>query len=335
MRRSPILVGIFLLVALAAYSTYWWVAAGKIEDAASAWARAAHERQLDVSWQSIRVTGYPFAFELKLGGTVASDKAVDPQVELHAPTLLARVRPWNFREVRLATPEGIATLLGQEPAPLARFGAASADATVALDGDGAATIWLNFYQPTSNAPLSLSARVARAWVMLPARPAVAHAGPAVGLLITALSLPAAPPEFSPSIDELGLGVTVMGALPAGPLREAAAVWRDSGGALELDHLDLRWGELGVTGSGTLALDSELQPVGGFSGAVSGYDKLMSALVAAGRIKASDARIARLALAMIGKIGPDGRPEITTSLTIQAGQMFLGPAKLGRAPHIDW
>jgi hypothetical protein len=69
--------------------------------------------------------------------------------------------------------------------------------------------------------------------------------------------------------------------------------------------------------------------------VSGFDQLLSALVASGRIKASDARIARLALAMLAKAGPEGRPEISTSFAIQDGQMYLGPAKLGPAPRIDW
>ncbi|MGC2413068.1 MAG: DUF2125 domain-containing protein, partial [Stellaceae bacterium] len=104
---------------------------------------------------------------------------------------------------------------------------------------------------------------------------------------------------------------------------------------ELDHLALRWGTLGVTGSGTLALDHDLQPIGAFSGAVEGYDALMSALVAAGRMRAGDARLARLALGMLAKPGPDGRPEIATSFTIQNGEMYLGPVKLGKVPRIDW
>ena len=62
---------------------------------------------------------------------------------------------------------------------------------------------------------------------------------------------------------------------------------------------------------------------------------MSALVAAGGMKPSDARLARIALAMLAKAGPDGRPAIATSFTIQNGQMFLGPAKLGPAPKIPW
>jgi hypothetical protein len=145
----------------------------------------------------------------------------------------------------------------------------------------------------------------------------------------------APPGLKDTIDEIGFGVTLMGAFPSGPLAQAAAKWRDSGGSLELDNLDLHWGDIRVTGSGTLALDNTLQPVGSLSGGVAGFDQLLTALVAAGRIKASDARMARLALALLAKPGPDGRPEITSSLSIQDGQMFLGPAKLGPAPRIDW
>src|SRR5205814_2198025 len=108
-----------------------------------------------------------------------------------------------------------------------------------------------------------------------------------------------------------------------------------GGTAEIDNLTLRWGTLAVRGSGTLALDYDLQPMGAFSGAVEGYDELMNALVAAGRMKASDARLARIGLAMLAKAGPSGRPAITASFTIQNGEMFLGPAKLGPAPKIPW
>ena len=149
------------------------------------------------------------------------------------------------------------------------------------------------------------------------------------------TVPQAPSPFRNLVDELAFGITVKGAIAAGPARQAAAAWRDTGGTAELDNFALRWGKLAITGSGTLALDSELQPIGGFSGAVEGYDELMSALVAAGRMKPSDARLARIALAMLAKAGPDGRPAIATSFTIQNGQMFLGPAKLGPAPKIAW
>jgi hypothetical protein len=91
----------------------------------------------------------------------------------------------------------------------------------------------------------------------------------------------------------------------------------------------------VSGIGTLALDRDLQPVGGFSGAVEGYDGILTALVKSGHMRAEQAGLARLALTLLARAGPDGRPEIATSFTIENGEMYLGPARLGPAPRFVW
>jgi hypothetical protein len=339
MRRATILrlLGVVLLIGFAAYSAYWWIAAGRIKLAAGDWAQAAHARQLDVAWQTIRVSGYPFAFRLELGDPVLTDKAANPPVEVRAPALSVSAWPWNFHALWLTAPTGIGALFGPGSAPLARLDAEAADGAVALGDDGRVTIWLTLVQPKAEAGVAIGARAASAWIILPPRSSPEHAEPELGVaaLIDGIAIPAAPLDFSKTIEQLGVGATLTGKLPAGPLKDALSGWRDAGGTLVLDHLDLRWGALGVTGSGTLALDADLQPVGSLTGAISGYDQLMNALVAAGRIKASDARVARLALAMLGRVGPDGRPEIATSLRVQNGEMFLGPAKLGRIPSINW
>jgi hypothetical protein len=46
-------------------------------------------------------------------------------------------------------------------------------------------------------------------------------------------------------------------------------------------------------------------------------------------------VAQIALSALAKRGPDGKPQIATSFTIQNGKMYLGPAKLGDAPRIVW
>jgi hypothetical protein len=69
--------------------------------------------------------------------------------------------------------------------------------------------------------------------------------------------------------------------------------------------------------------------------IKGYDQILSALVQNGQMRASDAGLARIALTFLAKAGPDGKPEIRTAFTIQNGEMFLGPAKLGRTPRITW
>lgn len=338
MRRTTlvVLIGI-LVVGLGAYSAFWWIASGKIKLAAGDWAQAAHDKHIDASWQDIRVTGFPFSFRLELSDAVVSDKAAGMPVELRAPLLSASAWPWNYRRFWLAAPNGVTVLAGADDAPVAKFTASAADGAVALALDGSPTVWLTLYRPKVDAAGALSARVADFWITLPAHPPASHTEPDIAgaMLLADLVVPAAPPGFSNTVDEVGLGITVMGDMPAASLRQALAAWRDAGGTLQLDHFDLRWGGIGATASGTLALDGDLQPIASLSGAISGYEQLLNALVAAGRVKASDARTARLVLSMLGHPGPDGHSQISTSFAIQDGEMRLGPAMLGKAPHIDW
>ena len=339
MRRSTVfrLAGAILVIGIGAYSVYWWVAAGKIKEAAAAWQQSQRAQKVDATWRALRVAGYPLAFRLEASNFSLKDNASNPPVELAAPTLSASLKPWNFHNFWFSAPDGVSVALGGSAAPLAKLDAEHGSGAVALANDGGANLWLTLYHPKTTALATLGARALNAWVTLPPGAPATHldTGLALALEVEDLGLPAAPPGFNPTVDDIGFGVTLMGDFPAGPLRQAATQWRDQGGTIELDHLDLRWGDMEINGTGTLALDDDLQPAGGFSGGVSGFDQLLNALVAAGRVKASDARIARLALAMLAKTGPDGRPEIAASLTIQNGEMFLGPAKLGPAPRIDW
>jgi hypothetical protein len=335
MRRKTVswLAGIVGILLFGAYGVFWSIAAGRIEEEAASRARAAHEKLVDVSWQTMRVAGFPFSFRLELGGAVIIDKAANPPVELRAPKLTASIVPWNFRTVWFAAPDGLSTLYGPDTAPLAKLDAAAADGALAAGEDGGLTVWATLYRAKAEAGPAISARRATLWFILPA-PA-AHAGLGVAALLEDVAPPIVPPAFGKTIDSVGAGVTLTNPWPPGSPRQAAAAWRDAGGALQLDHFQLRWGTLGVTAAGSLSLDVDLQPQGTLTGALAGADQLMSALVAAGRIKASDARIAGMALMMLGKPGPDGRTEIPATLTIQNGEMTLGPVRLGKAPRIEW
>jgi hypothetical protein len=336
MRRSTVfrVSGAVLVLGIGLYSAFWWIAAGRIETAATTWRETARQQGIDASWQGLRVAGYPLAFRLELTDAAVKDSSTTPPVDFHAPLLTTSIHPWDFHTAWFAAPQGLTGSLG--PEPWAKLEAASGSGAVALN-DGKTTVWVSLHQMKAGGGLGVTARAVHLWGIVPATLPTAHQeeGLAVALNARELTPPVLPPGFTGAIDDLGLGLTMRGVFPAGPLRQAAAAWRDSGGTVELDHLHLRWGETEITGSGTLALDNNLQPIGGLSGGVSGFDQLLSALVASGRIKASDARIARLALAMLAKAGPDGRPEISTSFAIQDGQMYLGPAKLGPAPRIDW
>ena len=327
-----------LLAAAGGYTAYWFLVAHRIEAGIADWALSQRADKIDLDWQKMRVSGYPAAFRIDLGAAALRDGAVTPSPEFHFPVLSGTARPWDFADWRLAAPEGFtadfAAVGGHTPAKLI---AGTADGVVSMGPDDGWTLRLTLEGTTVDAGAPVRVDSAHATVTVAPKPLRGHADPVMALAVEAsqIKLPLAVRPLGDAIDELDFGATVKGAVPRGKLADAFAAWRDAGGTIELDNLRLKWGALNATATGTLALDPELQPTGGLSGAIQGYDQILTALVQNGQMRASDAGLARIALTLLAKVGPDGRPEIRTAFTIQNGQMFLGPAKLGRLPHITW
>jgi hypothetical protein len=327
-----------LLVLFGAYSAYWLIVARRIETGIAAWAKSVHERQVDASWRTIGVGGFPVRFFVELNDATLRDRSVSPAPELRIPALSGSAAPWDLDRWQLRAPAGLsADLAGAGLRPPLRLAAGTGSGAVAFGAAGGGALWLRLHDASAAGGGRVRVGVADAWVTLPAKPPQVHTEPNFGVAVDlhAMRLPAAARALGERIEELAFGVTVKGALPSGNLVQSVTAWRDAGGTIELDNLDLKWGGLGATATGTLALDRDLQPIGGFSGAIEGYDRVLRALVEAGRMPPENAGLAQLALAMLAKAGPDGRPQIATSFTLQNGQMFLGPAKLGPAPRLAW
>ncbi|WP_167730551.1 DUF2125 domain-containing protein [Terasakiella sp. SH-1] len=113
-------------------------------------------------------------------------------------------------------------------------------------------------------------------------------------------------------------------------------WRDAGGTLEVERMQLSYPPLTLQGNGTLALDGALQPVGAFSARIQGFFQTVSALRRAGVIRGPDASMAKVVLGMLAKQPKNGGPAtISLPLTIQERALFAGPVRLIHLPQIDW
>ena len=304
--RRPTRLGLAILAALVviagAYTVYWFVVAGQIKNSVDAWAQSERADRIDVSWQGVTVRGFPIAFRVELDRAALRDNAVSPSPELNIPIVSGTARPWDFADWRLRAQAGFSVELAGagERAPV-KLTARMADGVVSVEPEGGWKLWLGLRDAAIDAANRVRISTVDGWVFVPRK----HTDAALGLALNfrQVHLP----------------------IPVEPL----------GDTIELDNLQLSWGGLGAAATGTVALDQDLQLIGGFSGAIQGYDKVLTALVQNGHMRATDAGLARIALTMLAKAGPDGKPEIKTAFTIQNGQMFLGPAKLGRAPRITW
>ncbi len=327
-----------LLVIGSGYTAYWFLVARRIEAGVVDWAVSRRADKIDFSWRRMRVSGYPVAFRVDLDSAALRDGAITPSPELHIPVLSGTARPWDFADWRLAAPDGFtaefAAAGGGAPAKLI---AQTADGDVSIETKGSWTLWLTLRETTVEAGPPVLVGSAHVTLTVPPRPPRGHADQMMALAVEAsrIKLPLAVGPLGDAIDELDFAATEKGVIPGGKLADALTAWRDAEGKIELDNLRLKWGALDATATGTITLDQELQPAGHFSGAIQGYDQILTALVQNGQMRAPDAGLARIALTMLAKAGPDGKPEIRTAFTIQNGQMLLGPAKLGRVPRITW
>jgi hypothetical protein len=336
-RSGRLIVLAMFVVLLGGYSAFWFVVAGRIENGIGEWAESLRPHNVDLSWRTIRVGGFPLSFRAEAEEVLLRDPAFAEPAEVRVPRLSAAAHPWNFRVWRLAAPDGLTATVGPPERTVAKLTARQATGMVAPSGDTGATVQIGLDEAALDAGVRVVARELELSLSLPQRPpqSASERAIAVALAVRDLSLPVVPAPLRNPLDEITFAAALMGPVPTAPPRQAATAWRDTGGTLELERVGLRWGTLAVSGSGTMALDAELQPIGAFSGAIEGYDELMSVLVAAGRLRASDAGLARMALGFLAKPNPSGRPQIATSLTIQDGQMLLGPVRLGPAPRIPW
>jgi len=135
------------------------------------------------------------------------------------------------------------------------------------------------------------------------------------------------------IDQTALHVQLLGKPPAVWDDAGLKAWREAGGTVNLNALSLQWGQLGLSGNGTLALDKDMQPEGAFTAHLTGYEQAIDSLAAAGWIKLSAASIAKLALGIASHPGPDGKLSVDTPLTIQNRHISAGAIKLGQVPEL--
>src|SRR5208282_3530105 len=142
--RLGLAVLIPLLVLLGAYTAYWLIVAGRIKEGFVAWAQSERAEKIDVSWQSIGVTGFPFGWRVALERTVLRDGRVTPPPELRIPALLASARPWDFATWQLAALEGVsAALAGAGERPALKLTAQTAAGVLTAGQEAGTTVWLS------------------------------------------------------------------------------------------------------------------------------------------------------------------------------------------------
>ncbi len=113
-------------------------------------------------------------------------------------------------------------------------------------------------------------------------------------------------------------------------------WRDAGGTVEAEQIQLLWGPVQFFGDGTLSLDAAMQPEGAFTARIAGLDKLIDLLESEGRVRPQQAAIARIALAVLTRApAGGGPPAATVPVTLQNRVVSVGPVPLLTLDPVVW
>jgi hypothetical protein len=332
MRRIVVATGA-ILAAAAAYGGYWLATARTLRSGVERWAAARQAEGRDLHWATIAVDGFPASFRVHVAGIALSGQKPLPFAAENA-VLVGEARPWDLRFWRLSAPEGVRLAL---PTAGETVLAPALDGTLALGRSGGAAMTLSAHDITATGIAAIGLAAGELDLTLPDQPPASHRDTAFAatLRLSGLTLPRAVPALGDRVEALTVSGTVKGAVPRGKLGAALAAWRDDGGTIELDNGSIRWGGLTADASGALALDGALQPIGALTATIEDQDAVIDAAVAQGSLRAGDGNLAKIALGLLARPGPDGKPRLKVPLRLQDDRLYLGPARIATLPPIHW
>ncbi|MEQ8335087.1 DUF2125 domain-containing protein [Nisaea sp.] len=346
-RRIGTVLSFVLALAVLTYVGNWFAAAfwleGRIED----WAAAERARGNEVVFGDLRFEGFPFAMSILAPDALYRRHRGAVVETVTAERLRLSARPWAPLDMTLTAERGLTasqavpdrgTLVTLTAAPdtrvdayfhssgvlkHARLSAAGGRLVSARDGDPAG--------PRE------AARVGATTATLDQADAiVSHMDAAAVVSLTAARVE------TPALRQLGtdadhaalfLEATLRGAL-SGTGATDLALWRDSGGTVDIDRLTLSIDPVALKLNATFALDRLLRPEGAGTLEIKGFDEALEDLVGAGHLKRDAAEIARLVLGAFSRnSSADGTRIVSMPVAAQDGRVSAGPFTLFRFPAL--
>lgn len=341
-RRNWAAVAAGLAVALlGGYTAFWFIGAGEIRDRMNEWVAGQRAKGYEVSYTESDVSGFPLRFETRI---------VQPRVtsvldgwHWSGDSLRLWARPWNFHAVDF-------DLAGRHDVSLfteagwfdftCLIEGASGAFVLGADGDvrefAVEVTNLDYSRPDTGS----GGGVGYLWATgdLPVIGSTDYTTPSANLSIVFDNL-ILPAETSWVLHRhpmsLTLEATMTGPLPSrGEPADSLAVWRDAGGVVQISQLDMRWGPIGLSSNGTLALDSQMRPLGAFTADIIGHGDVIDLLAANKFVPLGDATFYKLGFDLLARSREEGGPPVlTVPITVQDGDLRLGPIKIDEVSPI--
>ena len=332
--RLAAIAAAILLVAAAAYTATWFVLAGEvragIQRGSQDWRAAGYE----VSHAEPDLSGFPLSLRVRIDAPSIGRGSGSQAWRWRGESITLSMRPWNLKRIEVRLNGAHEITVGQDGTRRYSLAAASATSVITL-GDGnrlervkAAFAALEVRERDWTGPLQIGRL--RLDGLGYRRAGLGSRATDVTLVIEDAALLAAPEgPLGKTIARVRADITILGALPERPLEAAMAAWRDDGGTIELRGLIVKWGPLDLSADGTLALDSQLRPIGALSASIAGVDEAVASLVAEGSIGAAEAAAVRVAFNLFARLTSSAGDRLNVPITAQDGRIFIGPVAVAR------
>jgi hypothetical protein len=331
---------------------YWRTVTARLNAGLQQWVAAQAAQGWEISLDKPSLSGWPRAAMVRVPNMTLhhAGPALPGDVTVASDDVVLSVSLFTPDSLRLSLLGPTHVRLGQEP----RGDARAAGQDLVLTGDDASlSIPMTESGPLSAAFHGSGLRLgpaAGAWqvtvgllnaaVTFAANPSPDQSEPSARFAMTAEAI-ALPAGFKwplgSHISSLSLDGELNGPLPkTRDITRWAEAWRDGGGSLEIKHLAVGWGPLGLASSATIALDEQLQPMGSGSGRIVGYADTLDRLAAGGVMTKSAATAAKAVLSLLaGTTDADEPSAVDVPLTLQYRTLSMRQVPLVRLPELDW
>lgn len=352
-QRKYLMPAGLIVAAVLIWTAIWFWFADRIETNLDNYAAARSAEQVELAWDSVGISGFPFRMEAKIVNPRGQWRAPQRSIAWTGPDTVLRFLTAGPRVVRFSAPGTHVLQISEADSDLrleTQHQIARGRITASPDGP-AKRVTLTSEGTRFSVGGVLRATIAAIdadWTRqhrIPDSGAIdpTGTGQELSLVMTDIDLsplsldPAARGVLGDTIAKFVTRISLRGDLRPRAIDSATlARWRDAGGTIELENFDLAWGPVRLRGDGTLALDARLQPVVAVSARVAGLDRLIDVLERTGQVRPRQAAITRLALAVFTRAPADGGPpEAQVPVTVQDGRLSLGPVPLMQVPPIVW
>lgn len=324
-------LGIVLLTGL--YWLYWSNVADRIEAEVAQWAAAQEADGIRVTWEAMRVRGFPTQLRLELDAlTFDAFGAGADRWAISMPEFHANALPYRLDHVIGSAKSPMRLALGPaDSEELWTIDAQSAQASYVMEDARPARIAIDIQSATAMRETG-DASVSAGRFQIHARRVPDMAGTAdvavraEALVLDGMLAPGLAALLGPEIGRAAAQARVTAAAGDGVFDDLALL-RLEGGEVQVSEGFADWGPASATFSGKLAVDAAGVADGRFDTRLEGTEAIVAGLVREGLIDPSVEGPLKAALAFMSAASGDAGGGIRAPVIVRQGRVYLGPVRV--------